>query len=492
MSGVGNKKETQYILMTVPELLEATGGALLYGDESISFSSVCIDSRLATHGSLFVALKGEMSDGHLYVDDAIKNGASVILMGSYILRADGYKEKFKSLSKEYGVAFVSVEEPLYALQKSAKFYLNKQNLKLKIGITGSSGKTTVKELIGAIFSKIDNTFVSFGNLNSDTGVPLSIFSVRPEHRIAVFEMGMNRKGEMAELTYMLTPDVAVITNIGLAHVGILRSIEEIAREKKKIFAYFTPNCIGFVPKCEFTQFLQDGVDGKMIVFSSEFLEGFEGAVDCGLEGSIIKYKGKEIALHLLGKHNIQNAICAISVAQYFGVSDEIIKTSIEGVGASFGRSQLMKGFATCFFDCYNANPDSMAEAINFCNMTEQNARHVYILGSMLELGEKSNIEHQRICEKVFDSNATLIFLFGTVMLQGFFDYLTHKNIDFNIANHSMEIGRKKVIFYKDGLFEDFSEDVKKNIKEGDFVLLKASRSLKFERLKDVILNKNRG
>ena len=254
MSGVGNKKETQYILMTVPELLEATGGALLYGDESISFSSVCIDSRLATHGSLFVALKGEMSDGHLYVDDAIKNGASVILMGSYILRADGYKEKFKSLSKEYGVAFVSVEEPLYALQKSAKFYLNKQNLKLKIGITGSSGKTTVKELIGAIFSKIDNTFISFGHLNSDTGVPLSIFSVRPEHRIAVFEMGMNRKGEMAELSYMLTPDVAVITNIGLAHVGILKSIEEIAREKKKIFAYFTPNCIGFVPKCEFTQF----------------------------------------------------------------------------------------------------------------------------------------------------------------------------------------------------------------------------------------------
>ncbi len=486
MDGVGNKRETQMPIMSASELIKATGGSLIFGWEDAVFSSVSIDSRKTSSASLFVALKGENQDGHIFIEDSLKAGSSLVLLSS--CEAEKNRAKYEGLFKDYGATFISVDNTLFALQTASKFYLEKIGLSLKIGVTGSSGKTTVKELLGAIFSKLDKTFVSFGNLNSETGLPLSIFELRSEHRIGVFEMGMNRKGEIAELSAILRPDVAVITNIGTAHVGMLGNIENIAKEKKEIFSHFSSHCVGFVPEGEFAQFLKDVPEGKMVLVSKELIEGFEGAKMNGIEGSIIRYKDLDISLHLLGKHNIQNAICAIAVAQYFGVSKENIKSAIESVRPPYGRSEVKKGFTTCFFDCYNANPASVQEAIEFCDVAEDDARHVYILGSMKELGEMSQSEHAKICQKAFASRADLLFLFGSEMLAGFFAYLAEKKIDYNCNSHYIEsIEGREVFFYNDSEFENLKDAIKKNVKKKDFVLLKASRSLSFERLQDVLL-----
>ena len=476
----------QNFLMNALELAQATNGTILFGSEDDSFSSVCVDSRTVESFSLFVPLRGKKLDGHGFIEQAIKKGAKIILVDS--LYAKEEKNKLEDLSKAKNVSFIEVKNTLHALQNASHFYLTKMNLKLKIGITGSSGKTTVKEMAGSLFSQKYKTFVSQGNLNSETGLPLSIFMLKPFHEVGVFEMGMNRKGEIGELSRVLSPDVAIITNIGSAHIGMLGSRKAICAEKKEIFSHFTNSSVGFIPECSFTDFLKDVKNGKMVIFGASYLKGFEGFESLGLSGSLIKYAGEEIKLNLPGEHNVENAILAITLGQYFGFNAKEIKKALEGVSASFGRSEVKQGFLTCFFDCYNANPESMSEAINFSSSLVWNGRKIAIIGSMLELGEESVEEHRKICEKALNSNFDVLYFFGNEISLGLESYLTKNQMskgDFD------RLFKKKVFVYKDEEFELLKNAVSNVIQEHDFVLLKASRGLCLERLEDVLLKGNK-
>jgi len=481
MNKEGEGRKSQFVLMNVDELMTATSGKLVAGHCDSYFSSVCIDSRSVSKSSLFVALKGENQDGHNFIEDAVKNGAFLILI------THGYATKKSefcaNLSSAYGVSFVAVENTLYALQQASKFYLNKMNLKLKIGITGSSGKTTVKELIGSLFSQSYDTFISFGNLNSETGLPLSIFMLHPHHEVGVFEMGMNRRGEIKELAEVLCPNVAIITNIGHAHIGMLGSVDAIAKEKKEIFSQFNEDCVAFIPECEFTQFLMDGIKGKVVVFGIKNLKENVQVTEEGFLGSLIKYENEKITVPLPGSYNVQNAILTLNVGEYFNFSIQKMKQGIESVKALFGRAQIRRGFTTCFFDCYNANPSSMSEAIKFCNSLKLEVRKVYILASMLELGNESLKEHCKICELIFDSDCECIYLFGNEMIAGFKEYSQTKSID--RFTHGDILG-KLVFIYRDDEFEKLKAKLKEDIKKGDFVLLKGSHSLCLERLEGVL------
>ena len=485
MNKMGCGRETQFVLMNVEEILKFTNGSVLCGIKNSSISCVFIDSRKVLKDSLFIPLKGEVQDGHVFIEDAIKNGAKVILIDSFHAKKE--KNKYISFYNLYETTFIIVEHTLYALQNIAKFYLKKMKLNLKIGVTGSSGKTTCKELLGAIFSQNYDTFISEGNLNSETGLPLSIFMLRLNHKVGIFEMGMNRKGEMEELSKVLTPDVAIITNIGKAHIGKLGSMEAIANEKKKIFSQFDEHCVGFVTKCDFTSFLTKDVSGNFIVFDPCSLEGLESVEKKGLEGSIIKYKGVMIHIHLLGEHNIKNALFSIMVAEYFNIPLEKIKNAIESVKPFFGRAEVKKGFATCFFDCYNANPDSMMEAIKFSNELEWEKGKIYVLGSMLELGKESEAEHKTICESLITSNANIIYLFGNEMINGFKKYLRDNNIKLEDFSNIKGLLGKDVLLYNENEAEKLKDSLVKKVKKGDFVLLKGSRGLCLEQFEDVIL-----
>ena len=483
MREFNDEKKTHTFLLTASELIKATGGTMLFGSKNEGFLNVSIDSRNVSFSSLFVPLRGKNLDGHKFIEDAIKKGAIVVLVDSLYEKEE--KARIKSLFESYpNTSFIVVEDNLKALQDASRFYLNKINLKLKIGITGSSGKTTVKEMIGSLFSEKYSTFVSQGNLNSETGLPLSIFMLKATHEVGVFEMGMNRKGEIKELADVLTPDVAIITNVGSAHIGMLGSREAIALEKKEIFSNFTQNSVGFVPECCFTNLLKDVKAGKMVIFGASHLKNFEGFTSLGLSGSVIKYAGDEIKLNLVGEHNVENAILTITVGEYFAFKKEEIKKALEKVRPSFGRAEVKKGFVTCFFDCYNANPESMNEAIDFCNSLAWSGKKIAILGSMLELGEKSVEEHKNICEKALHSNFDVLYFFGNEMLQGLESYLDEQNKSEGALESFFG---KKVFVYKDKEFDSLKKAVASGIQRCDFVLLKASRGLALERLEDILL-----
>lgn len=477
---------TQSFLMTASELLKATNGVMLFGSEDVSFSSVSIDSRNVEFSSLFVPLRGKKLDGHRFIEEAIKKGAKIVLVDS--LYAKEKKAKITNLFECYCTSFIVVENTLKAFQDASHFYLNKMNLKLKIGITGSSGKTTVKEMIGSLFSQKYSTFISEGNLNSETGLPLSIFMLNSHHEVGIFEMGMNRKGEIGELANVLTPDVAIITNIGTAHIGMLGSRQAIAMEKKEIFSHFISSSIGFIPDCSFTPLLKEVKNGKMVVYGASKLVGFEGFESLGILGSLVKYKGEDIKISLPGSHNVENAILTITVGEYFGFSVEEIKKALEKVKAVFGRSEVRRGFVTCFFDCYNANPESMNEAIIFSDSLVWNGKKIAILGSMLELGDRSVAEHAKVCEKALNSSFNVLYFFGDEMLLGVKSYLEKNQID---ERELDKLFVKKVFLYRDEEFNILKTSISGNIQKHDFVLLKASRGLCLERLEDILFKESR-
>ncbi len=210
--------------------------AELVGDSSAELRSVVADSRKTVQGSLFVALPGEKTDGHSFIGSALAAGASCVI--ARIDRRSEVERAWMAVGPGLGAAMLFVADTLAALQLLAREYRRRFPSIFRVGITGSSGKTTTKECAAAAIGRTRSLVINPGNLNSDIGLSLSVFAMNAVHDIAVFEMGMNRSGEMGELAEIYEPDLALITNIGTAHIGILGSRDEIAKEKKQIFSRF--------------------------------------------------------------------------------------------------------------------------------------------------------------------------------------------------------------------------------------------------------------
>ncbi|UTC65888.1 MULTISPECIES: UDP-N-acetylmuramoyl-tripeptide--D-alanyl-D-alanine ligase [unclassified Treponema] len=470
VSGKENK-DLDYSLMTLDELIASSNARLVYkADSSKAFSSVVIDSRNAKNNSLFIPLRGEKQDGHIYIESALKNGAEVFVVDFDYLEEN--ENQIVSLCKKYNVSCIAVKNNLKALQDVAAYYLAKFPNLYKVGITGSSGKTTTKEILSSIYSQKYNTVATKGNLNSETGLPLSVFEVRPEHEAGIFELGMNRRGEIAEITKILLPNAAIITNIGTAHIGILGTRQAIAEEKKEIFSCFNDESLGFVPECEFTEFLKDVPHGSIFTVPYEGSSLVERVEDAGISGSKIFYKGNEILFPLPGKYNVKNALLCIALAEKNGFSAKEIKSGLEAVRPLFGRSQVARGFVTYFLDCYNANPDSMKSAIEFCDSINTEYSKHYILASMLELGAESEYEHKKIIGDALKSDADNLYFFGDGICSAF------ENVKISSS--------KKIYRFKTNQFDALKNRLKENLCKDDFVLLKGSRSMELERLESVL------
>jgi len=461
------------MLMTLNALVEAVQGTLLYTGVSAKagFASVAIDSRRVSKAGLFVALPGANQDGHQYIANAFCSGASIVLMQED--RLETYRNTALEAAKEHDGALIMVPNTLRALQQVAKAYLELFPGLLKIGITGSSGKTTVKELTAAILGQEHRVIMNEGNLNSETGLPLSVFSIRPEHKIGVFEMGMNRRGEISELAAVLNPDIALITNIGTAHIGILGSKDAIAEEKKAIFSQFNGKQTGLIPEYDtYAGFLGQDVKGTIKLYGPRATSSFNGGRNLGLDGIEFIWNGRTINIGLVGQHNLLNALAAAALAQEIGASDESIERGLASVKPLFGRGELFKGPVTLIRDCYNANPESTIAAIEFCDDIEWSGRRIYIIGSMLELGAVSEAEHQRVAHVAAHSKADAIYLFGA-------ETACMKEI---IA----EVGNKQVRHTTD--MDMLKKELTESLVPGDLVLLKGSRGVALERLTDVVRN----
>ncbi|MCK4540649.1 MAG: UDP-N-acetylmuramoyl-tripeptide--D-alanyl-D-alanine ligase [Spirochaetales bacterium] len=451
------------------DILKITGGKALSSAKGEGVvTSVAIDSRSCIAGALFVPLKGESTDGHRYLDKAFTAGAAASFVEEHYY--ENHREEVDALIRDTNGLFVLVPECLKAMQDLARYHLASLKSVTKIGVTGSSGKTTTKEIIGALLNQAAPAYINEGNLNSEIGLPLAVFGLTGEHRFAVFEMGMNRVGEMELLADILKPDISIITNIGTAHIGKLGSRESIAAEKKKVFSNFTGTETAFIFEDEpWFEYLCHDLKGRVVKYGPRSTEGIRMVRDRGLEGYRLQVGGAEINFPLMGHHNFLNACCAVSVARFLGVGLKEIAAGLSKVQPLFGRGEVIPGRVTIVQDCYNANLDSTVRAIDLVDDLSWNGRKVLVLGSMLELGDASKEEHEAIGRRASESEAKGIFFFGEE------------------AGWSSAACRDKGrnCFWTED-YEELQRQVVSFLRPDDIILLKGSRMMALERLTEVI------
>ena len=456
-------------LLTLEQILQATDGVHVLGPSSITFTSVQTDSRNVEKDTLFVPLVGEMQDGHKYIPQAIEKGASVIFIAKKNFESDS--SYFVNLYKEHnGVAFIAVDNTLTALQKAAGAYVEKFPHLVKIAVTGSSGKTTTKEILVSLMKQKYNVICNKGNLNSETGLPLSVFNIRKEHECGIFEMGMNRKNEIGEISAVLKAHFAIVTNIGTAHIGLLGSRENIAEEKAKVFDHFNNFGTGVIP-CDddFSDFLESKIEGKVVRYGKD-TDSVKFIADLGLKGTRFSVDGIETVLSLPGRYNYKNALGAIALAQVLGLTSQQIADGIRNLEPMFGRSQVIDGKYTYVQDCYNANPDSMKKAIEFLSSVSDGRKKIFVLGDMLELGDDSAKEHEKAGLLASESSADVVVFSGDEM-KAAYDACSRAG---------------KTCFYFEGRSDDsmkaIAAKVVECVPESSIVFVKGSRGMGLERV----------
>jgi len=410
--------------------------------------SICTDSRMVTKGAIFFALKGDTFDGNKFAPDALASGAELVICDD---------PKFSSQSNTILVANV-----LEFLQNFASYHREKLNIPV-IGLTGSNGKTTTKELINRVLASQYKTFATKGNLNNHIGVPLSILSIDNQVQIAIIEMGANHIGEIAELCSIAQPTHGLITNIGKAHLEGFGSFEGVKQAKSELYRYLSGQkgelfinsnneiLNGLASQCEFSHIHSYGSDNYIVSNSST-----SGAYLCfDLEISGKKFK---VNTQLVGQYNVENILAAICVGHRFGIEPTQAIKAIESYSPANNRSQIWQTDRNkVILDAYNANPTSMEQAIqNFNAMPSENPK-VAILGDMLELGSYAAKEHQRIAQLALEV-VDKVFFVGQNFKQSCRGGLW-------FASH-----------------QELSEYLKANPLKGKTILLKGSRGIKLDEI----------
>ena len=412
-------------LLSRDMLLAATEGTVI-GESCIDFvcTSVVTDSRAVKAGSLFVPLVGTQQDGHVYIPDALTHGARAVFVADAEYRRN--IARYTAMAQQHpAVLFIRVGHTLTALQRAARAYVAQFPTVQVIGITGSSGKKTTKELLAHILRQTYAVVANEGNLNSETGVPLSAFHITGAHEIGIFELGMNRAHEIEETAAIVRPTIGVVTNIGTAHIGQLGSVQAIAAEKKHVFDYTAKTGAAFIPAAgSCSDFLAAGVGGHVYYFGRTVpteKSGVALVADNGFAGTVFTVDGTVIRLPLPGRHNYDNALAAVAVARYMGVSPECIKRGLESFSPLPGRSELIRislrtgATVTVLKDCYNANPDSMACALQLCAEDQRVTQKIFVLGDMGELGAAAQSAHEAVGIHVAKINPALTFFLGDEM-----------------------------------------------------------------------------
>ncbi len=412
---------------------------------------VSTDTRKIDPSSIFFALKGPNFDANAFADEALSKGASLAVIDN---------PKFERPGKTFLVADV-----LEALQQLASHHRAKLKIPV-IGLTGSNGKTTTKELLSAVLSKKFKTFATTGNLNNHIGVPLSILSIDDSIEIAVIEMGANHVGEIALLCSMANPTHGFITNIGKAHIGTFGGFENIIRGKSELFQHLiSTNGTVFINS-------QNEILANMAKrFQSPVLYPSLGDylhVKFLASNPFLTFQsenGKTITTHLTGGYNFENVAVALCIGKYFGVPEADAHVAVAGYTPANMRSQIIKkGSNTIILDAYNANPSSMEAAIkNLASMNSENK--AAILGDMFELGEESENEHRAIGKLLRDCQFKQVLLCGSLMRWA--------KVEYPQAIH----------FEKKDSLIDY---LKTNRIENSTILVKASRGIGLETVVDYL------
>jgi UDP-N-acetylmuramoyl-tripeptide--D-alanyl-D-alanine ligase len=416
------------------------------------------DTRTLKSGQMFIALKGDRFNGNDYAKLALDSGCAFVIVDEDRKELDSYSN------------ILLVEDSLIALQEMARHHRRSLKIPL-IGLTGSNGKTTSKELLKAALSRHYNCYATKGNLNNHIGVPLSILEISHKHEIAVIEMGANHQKEIEFLCSISMPDAGFITNIGLAHLEGFGGEEGVLTGKKEIFDFLHENKRTIFENTDDKKVVQAGTDMKTITYGKSVESVYQGDLNLKAQGLEVRWWRNNaidlkhsIQTQLTGSYNFSNVLAAVALARYYGVSPEKIKSGIEAYAPSNNRSEVRmtdKG-NTIIIDCYNANPSSMEAAIENISLLKHQKK-ILILGDMLELGSASNEKHSEIRKKA------LKLPNSSVMLVGY---------EFGYVKKEVDLHFNETSALKQYLASNNISDA--------LVLLKGSRKMKLEQLLELL------
>ena len=465
--------------LKIKDILKCTNGKLIIGDTEKECKNYSKDTRTIKKGDTYIGIKGEKFDGSSFWKDALNNGAETVIINNIKLdEIEEYKKQNKNI--------IRVEDTIKAIGEMASYKMKiqkeKYNLKV-VGVTGSVGKTSTKDIIANVLSKKYKVLKTEGNNNNHIGLPLTILRLQDEE-IAVIEMGMNHLGEISYLTKIAKPDIAVITNIGTSHIGNLGSRENILKAKLEIL---------------------EGMDKKKIVINNDndllnkwYLEnknnieihtfGIKNESEFNAKNIKLKENSSEficentnekinIEVPVGGEHFILNALCGLTVGKLLNLNNEEIKKGIKDFKLTAKRMEInhLKNNITIINDSYNASYESMKASIsNLKNMNGE--RKIAVLGDMFELGDFSEKLHKEVGTEIYKNKIDKLYLIG--------------NYSKFIGEEAEKEGYKKEnIFYfenKDELFNN----LKNNLKSGDVILIKASNGMKLFEIAEKLKNIN--
>jgi UDP-N-acetylmuramoyl-tripeptide--D-alanyl-D-alanine ligase len=433
----------------------------------MEIKGVSIDSRNIKEGDLFVALRGDRFDGHDFVPEAIKKGA----WGALVERS-ALESRYDSLGGLKNI--VPVEDTLFALQEMSHMHRKKYPIPI-VGITGSNGKTTTKEMVAGILKQKGPVLKNEGNLNNHIGVPLTLLKLDARHRAAAVEMGMSAPGEIDLLARLVYPDVAVITNIGPAHLEFLGSLDMVAEAKAELLANLKADGTAVLNaddryyetlRKKFNgRVLSFGIDKRADVGASDILQG-KDYTDFTLQG---EGASARVRLRALGRHNLYNALAAGAAAIAAGMTIEAVKSGLDDFEPVSMRSEVkvVQG-RTLLADYYNANPGSVKAALETLVTLRRGAKSIAVLGDMLELGPAGAEEHRKIGRTAARLGVHAVIALGSLSK--------------HILEGAAEAGMPQENLFSAASHEQAAELLRSQSQNGDAVLIKGSRGMKMEKI----------
>lgn len=459
--------------MALWKIAEVCGGTYIGSDadKEKCIKGAVIDSRLVEQDYLFIPIRGERVDGHKFIPDVFAKGALAVFS----------EEKLENPAGPY----ILVESAQTAMKMLAAYYRRSLAVKV-VGITGSVGKTSTKEMIASVLAQKYNVLKTEGNLNNEIGLPLTIFKIREHHEVAILEMGISEFGEMHRLSEMAQPDICVITNIGLCHLENLITRDGILKAKTESFDHLAENGTVVLNGDDDKLCEKKIVNGKPAYFygigkEAKTIETADGAKTLAEKGiyatdvEAVGLTGTKAVIHLgeeeafeveipiAGEHNVYNALAAVSVAVQLGLSIEEMKRGIEAVQTIGGRSNLIhKDGITIIDDCYNANPVSMKASIDV--LSKAPGRKIAVLGDMGELGAEEKQLHAMVGAHFAGKEIDALFCTGTLSAE--------------LAEAAKASGGVKEVYYYEEK-ETLIHELLKSRKEGDSILVKASHFMGF-------------
>lgn len=441
--------------ISISEILSAIDGKLISGNTDDTINCVCIDSRKVTKGSLFVPLVGENTDGHNYIQNAFESGAKV-----------SFCEPGKS-SDTFGGAIIEVDSTLDALQKLAKYYRSKFSIPF-IGVSGSVGKTTTKEMIATVLSENLKVLKTEGNYNGQIGLPLTIFNLDDTHEAAVLEMGVSKFGEMEKLADIADIDIAVITNIGLSHIENFKDMKNTCAEKLKMIKKDNGIVLLNGDSPALTEAKPSNPLQKIIFFgmNGSYPYKFEDISfhNSNTEFTLVTDNFKDtVTIPCLGMHNVYNALAAIGVASELGIHFEDIKRGLMKFKNVGMRQQVFNlRDIVLVDDSYNASPDSVKSSAKILRNINSEGKNVLVIADMLELGDRSKEIH-------FETGRY-------IALEGIDVLITIGENAKYLSEGALSVKSDLQSYYCSGNDEAF-EVLKNILQKNDKVLIKGSRGM---------------